>query len=360
MAVFFVLLLVPMVIQHIAVRGVDNQKKNKVALALFFSLLTILVMLRHESIGNDTRNYREFFRIYADLPWSVLTGNLFRIRESLFPLFNKIISLFSKQPQFYLAVTAVIITVLIYPTYKRLCIDSSLTIVLYCILSTFVMMFSGIRQMIAIAIGFWAYEFARQKKLLPFILSVAAAMLFHTSAFMLAFMYPLYHARITKKWLYVVVPVLVTVFQFNERIFTMLGLLLERYTEFAGTIEETGAYTMIILFSLFVMFSYVIPDERRLDDETIGLRNFLLLSLVVQLFAPLNSLAMRMGYYYTIFIPLLLPKIIACRSRRWDQVAVFARHAMVVVFLIYFFVIKVNNEGNLNVFPYHFFWENIG
>jgi hypothetical protein len=183
-------------------------------------------------------------------------------------------------------------------------------------------------------------------------------MLFHTSAFMLVFMYPLYYAKITKKWLLAVIPALAVVFVFNERIFSFLALFIERYTEYDSDITKTGAYTMIVLFAIFAVFAFLIPDDSLLDKETIGLRNFLLLALVIQMFASLHPLAMRMGYYYVIFIPLLMPKIIQCRSERWSQVAIAARHLKVVFFLMYFFL-NASGEGNLHVFPYHFFWENV-
>lgn len=357
MGVFVFLLLVPMLIQHIAIKGlrVDYQKRNNAALFIFFFLLTLLVMLRHESVGNDTRNYLHYFQKFSRKDWQYIG------KESIelgFAVVNKAISVLTKQPQVYLAIVAVAVSAMIYPTYKRLCADASLTIVLFCIMSTFVMMFSGIRQMLAIGIGFIAYEFTRKKKLVPFVLMVLLALTVHSSAFMLAFMYPIYHARITKKWLYVVVPVLAVVFVFNGPIFSVLTAIIGLFTKYEGSVTSTGAYTMLILFAIFTVFAFLIPDEAQLDSETIGLRNFLLLSLVIQMFAPLHNLAMRMNYYYIIFIPLLLPKIIECRSKRWSQVAVLGRHVMVGFFLLYFFY-NASKGGNLHVFPYHFFWETV-
>ena len=193
---------------------------------------------------------------------------------------------------------------------------------------------------------------------MPFILLTFLAISIHTSAFMLAFMYPLYHIRITKKWLYAIVPALAVCFVFNRQIFGMIGRILEQYTKYDASISSTGAYTMLILFALFAAFSFLIPDESKLDDETIGLRNFLLFTLALQLFAPLHTLAMRMGYYYMIFVPLLLPRIIERRSKRWNQVAILGRHVMVAFFLVYFFA-NASGGGALNVFPYRFFWETV-
>lgn len=357
MGVFYVLLLIPIMMQHFAIKRLrmDYQKRNKVALKFFFMFLTLLIALRHECVGADTGNYIRFFNAFGRMKWSDLR---YASMEVSFRYLNKLISILSKETQFFLTVVAILVSTMIYPTYKRLTIDASLTIVLFCCMSTFYMLFSGIRQMLAIGIGVVAYDFARRRKLIFFILLVLLAMTFHTSAFMLALIYPLYHARITKKWLYILVPVMTIIFLFNGPIFGLLSAIVERYTKYDGGISATGAYTMLILFAVFTAFSFIIPDERSIDSEVIGLRNYLLLALVIQMFAPLHTLAMRMNYYFIIFIPLLIPKIIECRSKRWNQVAIAARHIMVVFFALYF-IYSASRGGALHVFPYHFFWENV-
>lgn len=353
---YIILLLTPIIIQHTHMNRVSYKKKNEIALFLFFIILTFLVMFRHESIGNDTGNYMRYFIVHERALWRELSESGLEIGYSVL---NKLLTYISESPHFFVAATAIIISCLIYPTYKRLCVDASLTISLFCTMSTFVMMFSGIRQMLAIGVGFIAYECTRQKKLVPFIICVILAISFHTSAFMLFFMYPLYHAKITKQCLLVVVPALLVIFVFNRQIFNIMGLFLERYTKYEASVTQTGAYTMLFLFIIFAVFAFLIPEASRLNSETIGLRNFLLMTLVIQMFAPLHNLAMRMNYYYMIYIPLLLPKIIECRSTRWSQVAIFGRNVMVVFFCAYFFIVNASGGGKLNVFPYHFFWENV-
>ena len=357
MGLFIVLILVPIMLQHFTIKTpyqTNFERKNQRALAAFFLLLTLMIMFRHETVGNDTQNYINHFERFSRMTWSEIGNDV----ETGFAYFNKIISFFSKDPRFFLSVVAILVTAMIYPTYRRLCLDPSLTIVLFCSMATFVMMFSGVKQMLAIALGFVAYEFTRRKMIIPFILAVMLAVTFHTSAFMLVFMYPLYHAKITKKWLYVVIPALLVVFIFNRQIFSSLMFVVERFTEYEGTVTQTGAYSMLFLFIIFAVFSFLIPKDSILDEETIGLRNFLLLSVVIQMFAPLHTLAMRMNYYYIIFIPLLLPKIIQQKSERWKQIAVIARHVMLTFFFVYFFL-RASGGSNLTVFPYHFFWEDV-
>ena len=96
------------------------------------------------------------------------------------------------------------------------------------------------------------------------------AISFHTSAFMLFFMYPIYHARITKKWLYAVVPLMLAVFIFSKKIFLQMAMIAEYLFDYEVELTETGAYTMLILFAMFAVLSFLIPDETLLDDETRG------------------------------------------------------------------------------------------
>lgn len=353
MLVFAVLLFVPIFVQHVATKRNNDsyyEKKNQMALMLFFFFLVTLLAFRDKTVGNDTMNYIRYFNKYLNLEWSELRR--YDI-EFGYAMFNKMISLFSREPQFFLCISSIVICTLIFPTYRRLCVDSSLTVTLFCILPTFVMMFSGIKQMIAIGIGFVAYEFTRNKRLIPFALAVIIASTFHASAIVLAIMYPIYNVRITKKWLYVVVPSILAIFIFNRPIFSFLSSILEQYTEYDTTITETGAYTMLILFVLFAVFSFIVPNEEVMDDETIGLRNFLLLSVILQIFAPLHTLSMRINYYFIMFIPLLLPKIIAYSKVKWQQIAIVARYVMIVFFSIYFFI-SITSDSNLSVYPYRF------
>lgn len=356
MYIYCILLLVPLAIQHFKIKWykIDCRKKNKYALAFFFIMMTIMVAFRHQTIGNDTQNYIYFFERFSKLSWKQCGKEALELG---FIYFNKFVSIFTEESQVFLAITAVVTVAMIYPTYKRLCVDPSLTIVLYVTMSTFIMIFSGIRQMLAIGIGFIAYECVRKEKLIPYILFVILAITFHSSAVMLVFMYPLYHLKITKKRLIVVVPVLAGTFVFRKKIFFVLGLMLSRFTKYDAAISQTNAFTMLIVLTFFAAFAFLIPEDDSLDAETIGLRNFLLFSVVLQMFASLHSIAMRMNYYYIIFIPLLLPKIIQVSNLRCKKIAAISRHILIVFFLVYFFFKAYMGVDDLNIFPYRFFWE---
>ena len=327
----------------------------KLLMWLFWGILFILLAFRHELVGIDLLNYKSIFNFISASDW---TRALSRSPEMAWSFMNKLISMLGGDFRVLLVITAILSVFWLAKAYLKYLQDISLTISLLIIMPNFILLFSGLRQAIAISLGFLAFEFVRNKKMLAFVTIVAIAILFHISAFLLLFMYPLYHAKIRKKHLIFIIPALLIVWVFNRSIFGFLSLILNQFTDYDTNITETGSVTILILFILLAVFSYVVPEESKMDADTIGMRNFLLLSVAIQMFAPLHNLAMRMNYYYIIFIPLLIPKIIACKSERWSQFAVLGRHVMVAFFLIYFFV-NAGRGGNLNVFPYHFFWEDI-
>lgn len=358
---YVVLIILPIMVQHMRVKnGVlhitrPDNGNNKGALRLFFGILLLMLILRHETIGNDTTNYAHIFARIAKRDWA---GALRYSAEVGYSALNKLISLFTNDFLWVQGVAAVLSIWFMAGAYNRYSTDAALTIVLFVSLSNFIMLFSGLRQAISISLGFAAFEFVRQKKFVLFFTIVVLAMLFHTSAFMLIFMYPLYHVKITTKWLLWVIPAMAVVFVFNRQIFGVLTAILSMYTEYDTEISSTGAYAMLVLFALFAVFAYLIPNEEQLDRDTVGMRNYLLLAVVLQMFTPLHSLAMRMNYYYMAFIPLVIPRIIDHKSKRWSQVAAAARPVMVAFFLAYFFV-TAPEENVLHTFPYHFFWENV-
>ena len=352
---YYTLIVIPLIPLLFRYKGIKLGKnivisKNELSIGLFFFILIVFVSLRANTIGNDTRNYIYLFKSFADMSWK----ELFFDKEPAYAILNKLISYISTNPNVFFFFAALIYIIPIAILYIDNIEIPVLTIALFISMSTFVMLFSGIRQSIAIALGVISFYFTKNKKLIPFILVVLLAIMFHRSAFMLAFMYPLYHLRITSKWLLIVVPIMIIVFVLNKPIFSFLAIFLS--SSYEVNVRSTGAYSMIILFALLSVFSYVVVDEEKMDKTTFGLRNFLLLATMLQMFAPLNSLAMRMNYYYIIFIPLLIPKIIKSTSLRWRQVSNFATYVMTVFFFIYF-LFFATSANSLHTFPYQFFWE---
>lgn len=334
-------------------------KRNNSTIPAFFVLLLALLVFRDKSIGRDLPTYEYLFRRYEmyDLQQIVQSWD-----EVLYHAYFWLMHQISDNFQFLMAVTA-IITVL--PIAWVYCEDKShgyLKIILFVNMSTFIMLFSGLRQSMAMAAGMLAYRCVRSKKKGPFLVWSLIAALLHHSGFMVFFMYPLYHMRIRRKHIILIIAVIAVVYLFNVQIFGTATDLIGYSERFEGVVEGgTGAFGSLALFSLFAVFAFFITNERVATKEVIGLRNFLVFSVALQCFAPLHYIAMRMNYYYILFIPITMGKCISCARKEYRNIAKVAETVICLFFTIMFvystYRSYVTGISTLDTIPYKFLWE---
>jgi len=335
-------------------------REHNMALPVFFLLLFLMLALRAPSIGRDLGNYLYYFESFAQ---QNLKDLLAFETDALYGLLNWAVGQFTDNYQWFLAVVAALCVLPVAALYRQERRHGYLQLIIFVNLSTFVMLFSGLRQALAMAVGVMAYRCVRKKQLFRFLLWVLVALGFHHSGFILLAMYPLYHITFRRKHLLFVVPVMGAIFVFNKPIFAVATAFFSRFEDvYEGTITDTGAYTMLILFVIFAAFSYVVPDEEKLGPEGRGLRNILLAALVIQCFVPLHNLAMRMGYYYMIFIPILMAKVVDASRVEYRQIARLGNYVMCIFFTLYYLwgVYQGCTTGisALDTMPYVPFWRD--
>ena len=319
---------------------------------VFMIIFFLLLALRSTECGIDTRQYLRLFQKYSNMSLSRIV--LTQKHELGYKLLNRLIGFLRGDYQLFLAVVSAICVFPLWHFYKRESENPLLTIALFLTVAPFVMYFSGMRQAIAMSIGVIAWYYAREKSPFRFILVVILALQFHRSAMILFTIYPLYHVKITPRWLWAVVPCMVLVFIFKTHIFNFLFTFLWKEYELTS---ETGATNVLILLILFAVYSYIIPDERKMDEETTAMRNLLLCSVVLQFFAMLHPLSMRMNYYFLIYVPILIPRIAARSKEQYKQIAGLSVVVMTVFFMYYFISNGIKDNDDLNVFPYIPFWK---
>lgn len=334
-------------------RQMINKKKNWPIL-IFFAIYAILLALRHMSVGVDTAQYSMIFDRNALTDWTTIFRDF--DKEIGYALLNKIVSFLQGNYQLFLGIVAAITVIPLAKLYFDESENAMVSVSLFLIFPVFIMNFSGIRQGIAVSIGAIAYYAVKKKKLLPFILLVLLAISFHRSAFILILLYPLYHMRLRKAYTPFILGVIGLVYLFNEELFRLVVPLLgEDYADRLDSISDNGAYAMIILMVLFLLYAFIAPDENLMDRDTVALRNIMVLVTVLQMFVPLDRLAMRLNYYYLIFVPLLIPRV-TNRFKVADKFITNVINIVMIVFFIgYFFLVNVSAD-NLGIFPYRFFW----
>lgn len=333
---------------------------NSLIVPVFFFLLFLLLSLRNETIGRDLANYHNSFIAYSSLDFKDLwsTGT-----EPLYVLLNWIVGQFTDDFQIFLTIVAAITVLPVAKIYSEDKQYGFLKIVLFMNMTVFIMMFSGLRQAVAISVSMAAYSFVRKKKPLLFLLFVLIAFGFHHTGFITLLYYPLYHLKLSKNLQWLAIPGVAIVFIFNKQIFGLITSVLSKVfgDRYEVEIQETGAYLMIVLFALFAIAAFFFPDEEKMDAEAKGLRNFLLMTLLLQCFAPVHTLSMRMNYYFIIFVPVIVPKIFKYSKDNIKDVAKIAKGVVVAFFVVYYlyttFVSCRTGVSALDTYPYVPFWK---
>lgn len=329
---------------------------NKISLSFFFISYFILLALRDISVGIDTVSYVNAYNNISRMNWSeaIPFGNEMLGFEKGFTIFLKVMSCMNSNRVFLIAAAAIIVLPVMY-FYIHEARDALFCISFFLISLLFEMFLSGMRQSIAIAFSIPAFYFVRDRKKILFILTVLLASTFHTSAILLFLLYPIYHARITKKWLFFIVPLFIAIYYFKDILATYIFLLAgNKYTEgYLYLNDQSGQFSLMILFVLLSFYSYIVLDEKKADEEDIGLRNILLLAALIHLFTPINPAFSRMNYYFILFTPAAISRVNSKSIAILKNVSILANYSMSFFFIIYFFLFK---GDSLNVMHYQFFF----
>lgn len=356
---YYVLIFVPAVLMLFTdyvtykTRGFDFKK---LILSSFFLIFFIMLVCRDITIGVDLDNYEEMFLNCIDLGfWSSL--DVYGVEIGYHAL-QCVIGMITDDFRWVMIIVAAFSTFPLFLMYQKESEYPYLTLILFATVAPFSMFFSGLRQACAMAFVVPIYYAIKNKKPLTFVLLVVFAVLFHKSAIVMIVMYPFYHARFGRNFSYLFLPLIGFCIMFNEQLLTFaFDVLASGYFDKYGEITNTGSYTMLILFIIFLIYSYAIPDDEALDDNTRGLRNFLYFLVFVQCFAPVHTVAMRMNYYYMLFLPILIPKLASSYDKNTERISSLSMIAMNVFFTAHYFIEMYTGADVLNIYPYEVFWK---
>ena len=332
------------------------KKRSKLTFQLFFLGFFILLALRDITVGKDLPEYEVIFNRCIATSFE----NLSKMRWELgYTFYNKLVSIVSTNYRVFLILTALFVLVPIYKLYSQEKKYSFIAIVLFINMPCFLMIFSGLRQAIAISIGILVYMAIENKKYILSALLLLLAMSFHVSAFILILLYPATVFKIKAKHLLYIVPIMLGIYLLRIPIFSLLiGFLPSKYIEFYGKLQQTGAFGMMILFLAFFVFAFVILDETLMSKKDYFLRNVLLIATIFQFFVPIHGLIQRASYYFLIFVPISIVSVLQAPKRYLKNISNLGAVVIGVFFILYFFYNAAFSTDNLlGVFPYKFFWS---
>jgi hypothetical protein len=354
MEYYFYLILFISIVSFVGyVLGVLNNnitKGNQISAVVSFASIILLQSVRKSTVGVDIVTYLMFFKKLIDGSVKDFLFEFYTI-EPGFLLFNKAIALFTEDSQIFLTIVSACIFIPIgYVIYKN-SLNLYLSIIALITLGFFNFTFSGIRQSIAIGIVFLSFEFIKKRKWIWFVLIVLLASTFHKSALVFLFAYPLYFLKINKKH-YLLIVVLIAVVSLFKSFFLkfVISTAFEKYDN-SKLLVSTGAYTMFFIMLLIYSLSIFLRRKKETSLSSNALSNYMLMSVFIQMAASESQVAMRAGYYYFIFVTLLLPEM--TRTSKNLNVRKGVNFIVVVLCLAFYYLTTVDSTLN----PYLFFWE---
>lgn len=307
--------------------------KFKVESVVFF-VIAIISLLRYD-VGWD---YVAYHTIVEDS--DVISIERYEPLSKL--LFN--ISIKFKSPQLVFFLYGIPTYYLIYKSIKKYSISPRFSIILY--FSFFYLeSFGLLRQALAVAICFWGFQYIYKKKLFKYICTIAFAFLFHYSAIIALFIYPLY-GRVKYHHTIWTIFLLYIAKEIGFAMLASIGL----YTYYLDVLDTYEGGALIRYFFIFLYISLYLFKTRKITEQ----EHFLLYIIGVATFFPFllgGHLGIRLSSYFFIYFIILIPKIIKKTRIKCFYVLI------AILFFILTLLWTTYDPIKSQYIPYQFFFE---
>ncbi len=354
---FYAILGLFVILTHIQCK--DQKIRNKVCGWASFFLIFALLAMRHETMGADLLKevneeevgYLRSYEVLGKKDWSaIFQSKGYMNYEEGYTLFNKLVySISFGERQALLVACALLALLPIAIVYIKKSSSPVFSFVIYMGIPVFQIVFSGLRQAIAIGICTLSILTIQKKKPIVFILLVLLASTFHYSALIFLIAYPMYYLRMRFPVRIATAFFIPLIFLMRRPLFMVFSMLFREN----ATMDNNNSMTLFIVFFAIYFFCVIFMDD---SEEQNGYLNLFLLACVCQSFSGVYHTAMRVGYYFMIALPILLPAAIkGMRQERDRKFMTLVTTACFVAFALYTF----SRASFAHTYPYHFFWETV-
>lgn len=348
-------------------------RKNKKAFIIvsFFELF-LIAALRKYTVGIDLEgHYANNFIAFGETTWERII-NLIKSQNSFYDfgliLFMKIISMISKNEQFFIVVTSALIYGLvgryIYKHSKNVYIETVLFFTTY----TYFMFMNIIAQALAVAIVLFSVDYLEKKSYIKFGILVLLANCIHSSAIICLIFIPLNNIKLKNSNIEKMTIAILIMLMFFDRI---LPLVIKNiYPQFAFYFANQGGaridrmqllymglYTMFWIVSVIIRF--YATKERKAENKTKDLSSLwfyaTMLAIMFRYLGINKYIFSRMGFYFYLFSHSLMAQSIEQVKNK--KIRIFVKCSTYIFMFIFFISLTKSLKSSYGVLPYKFYWE---
>lgn len=348
------ILLIALIIYNSKVKG-STEIKNYIYLFLNFSVFIFISAFRASNIGNDTYRYIELFnRLKFDS-----IENLKDRYEIGYLLLNKSLLVLTDNQQIILIVSSIFILTTYALFIKKYSSNIWLSTFLFFTLGYFSATMNTIRQQIAIAIVLISYRLLLSNKIFKFFILVGIASLFHDTAIIFLFAYPISKLKLDFKNILIFTLITILGFLFFN---SLLGSILSdsKYSYYLKTVYLNGEIRLATIMNIAILivilvFGFFVLKNKEEDKKIKILTLFLLTSLIINIMSLKFNLLDRVAEYFQVFLIIYLPNIIyKIKNKKEVALIIFI---IINLFVIYRTSIEYFKPEWNRIYPYEFFWN---
>lgn len=309
--------------------------------------LVLLLALRGVSVGVDLDGYLYSYRMFES--WHFIENNRFEVG---YKYLNYGLQQLRVSEQLFMGLVALLS---LWPIGRMIGRYSAMPVVsflLFVACNFYSFTFSGLRQAIAFSLIVWSFDFILRRKLFGFLLLVAVGALFHQSALVFLPAYWVWRVRLNKVVLVGAVLLGCVLYWLRLPIFGwVVGHIVDGYA-----IVQSSSYNWMLLGCAVFLCGVFVRSFGTLEENRQVLLNgqlmFVLVALLIMIFASVGNNVLRVADYYYLFVVLLVPEMLAAVKEPVIRAALVIG-VVVGVFLLYGYFLLEDGYG---IVPYTFFW----
>lgn len=364
MEIYYILLLYLLFLYILQKIGIIFGRKTYIffaAIAIFF-----IIAFRDYSVGIDTLTYKKLYYLseqYVESykvitpSWNseflfFLMANLIRETGATDRLFFSLIGFFS----------VFSFSIFIYKYSK----SPFLSFWLYITLGLFGLYMSGLRQILALSIILFSFNYLIKGNAIRYFISILIATFFHVSAIIMIPIYFIRYIKLTaKKRLVVLTCIVIGSFLAKDIIVNLVFSInvSKRYSEYISRVGVSQTNPLVILVAIGITFIASILYEKsknnngKLISESYLFNIFYLMSCinVALLIFSLNiDVVSRLGYYFFVANLVLLPNAIMSMTDK--KLQMFMIMSCLVISFAQFLISTPGSP--IQIDNYMFFWDS--
>ena len=327
----------------------NGQQSKKIFLFLSFATMSVVLGLRGDDVGEDTRHYLHVFNCASNVKWSQMIHSVgmrtayytdpFGYTDTIengFLALAKFVHLFTDDGHVFLFVVAVITCSLFARFIYDNCEKVILPTYIFLCESMFMLAFNGARQILACAIAVQAYTLIKKKRWKSAAVVLLLAALIHNTALVGVVVFLIMRIKPQKEYKtfkYAIVATIASPF------IVLLGqtILVKIFPRYAGYFLTNFWTNSLggIVFLWIIEFALILIAYRRQfrTENSFASSCLVLLYLAFELMGLQITMFSRIGWFFRVYLMIFFPSCSAYFTKKTWQLIQFG--LMILMFLLY-------------------------